>query len=107
MVLSLTPNHLADLCPPETGTRRMRACVGLNICVVSAMGRDPLVGRILHRHCRKDRQEVFQPFRRLKTAMGQKTMPAEPNSETSDNPIADQQNQEVLPTECKNYRYCE
>src|SRR5436190_16643944 len=101
MILRRSPDDPADLGPPETGAYRVGIFVSVRKCVVHPVGCDPIVWRVLDRHRREYAECIFQPLRRLKSAMRQQTMPTESDTQAADDPISDQQSREILPAKRK------
>jgi hypothetical protein len=65
------------------------------------MRRDPLIRRILHGHARERRQQILEPFRSLKAAVRQQTVPTESDTQTSDDPVSNNECGKILPAKCE------
>src|SRR6478672_7281164 len=66
--------------------------------------RYPFLRRVLYRHCRKSAQGVFKPLRSLEAPVRQQAVPTKSHTETTDDPVADQQCGQVWPAKCEERR---
>src|SRR4051812_2240196 len=76
----------ADMRPAETFDRRVRVFVGFGKSMVQAVRRHPADRARLQGNRPAKSQKIFEPFRRLESAMRQQTMKTESDSETARNP---------------------
>ena len=99
VVLRRAAENPTDVRPPSPVARAVRVGGSVRVRVVNPVGRDPLDRAAFERERGAEREEIFDPLRRLVAAVRQKSVIAHAYAEAARHPEDDERDDERRPSE--------